>query len=546
MSAPYDASGHGRRMSGWSPTASGPNRVVDQSIETLRRRSRDAVRNSAVATSVIRCLTNSLVGWGIGARASTTDAALKAKLTTLWTAWCATANAAGGSFEELQQMAVRSMLESGEVFARIRPRLATDGLAVPMQIQLIEPEQVPTLDADNYPGLPVGSVIRSGIELNGIGQKTAYWMYRHHPGDKPDRAVQSNELVRVPASGVIHLYEGGRPGQLRGVPILAPVLAKLRNLDDFDDSLLERQKIANMFALFIIKPMPSGAADIMTGGPATYDTTGNPIAGMEPGTATEMLPGEDIRFTDPPQAGAEYDQFVTRQLRMLAAGVGVPFELLASDVKDVSDRSLRLSITDFRRSCEARIFTVIVPKLLTPVRQAWCLHAALGGQLSAVEAQEGLAVQWQPMAWPALHPVQDLQAMKLAVESGFRSRSSVIAAFGDDPEAVDQERADDKARADNLGLQTTDEQLAAAELAKLDAEATAAQKQAESATQTAQAAKAKASEARASADTLKAQQRTVDATRKHEEAAAVARAKTARLDAEAAEHGLRELVGGIK
>jgi lambda family phage portal protein len=438
------------------------------------------------------------------------------------------------------------MLESGEVFARIRPRLVSDGLAVPMQIQLIEPEQVPLLDADVYTGLPVGSVIRSGIELNGIGQKTAYWMYRHHPGDKPDRAIQSNELIRVPAEGVIHLFEGGRPGQLRGVPVLAPVLAKLRNLDDFDDSLLERQKIANMFALFIVKPMPSGAADPMTGGPTTYDNAGNPIAGMEPGTSTELLPGEDIKFTDPPQAGAEYDQFVTRQLRMLAAGVGVPFELLASDVKDVSDRSLRLSITDFRRACEARIFTVIVPKLLTPVRKAWCLHAALGGQLSAVEAQEGLAVQWQPMAWPVLHPTQDLQAMKLAVESGFRSRSSVIASFGDDPDAVDQERADDKARADSLGLATTDEQLAAAELAKLEAEAEVAQKQADAATAAAGEAKAKAAEAKANTAAMTAQRSIAEASRPYELETAKDRAKAARLEVRAAEAGLKEIMGGIR
>jgi lambda family phage portal protein len=320
----------------------------------------------------------------------------------------------------------------------------------------------------------------------------------------------------------------------------------LRNLDDFDDALLERQKIANLFALFIIKPMPSGANDPMTGTAATFDEEGHPVAGMEPGTSTELMPGEDVRFSEPPQAGADYDQFVTRQLRLLAAGVGVPFELLASDVKDVSDRSLRLSITDFRRSCEARIFSVIVPRLLQPIRAAWCTAAGLSGVLTGLEATAGLSVTWAPMSWPVLHPVQDLQAMKLAVDAGFRSRSSVIAAFGDDPDEVDAERADDAARATALNLMTSDERLAAAELAKLEAEADAAQKQADAATAAAGEAKAKAAEAKASADSLKAQKATTDALRRHDEAAAIARAKTARLEADAAAHGLRELLGGIK
>ena len=546
MSAPYDAAGIGRRMRGWNASAAGPNTTVNQSVDVLRQRSRDSCRNSAVASSAIRCLTTSLVGWGISARTTTGDVVLKAKLTELWTAWTQVANADGGDFAELQQTAVRSMLESGEVFARVRPRLSTDGLPVPMQIQLLEAEQVPNVDYDVHPGLRDGNVIRSGIELNKIGQRVAYWAWKYHPGDRQPATIGFNDLVRIPANGMMHLYEPTRPGQLRGVPILAPVLAKLRNLDDFDDALLERQKIANLFALFIVKPMPSGVNDPMTGVAATFDEDGHPVAGMEPGSATELLPGEDVRFSEPPQAGADYDQFVTRQLRLLAAGIGVPFELLASDIKDVSDRSLRLSITDFRRACESRIFSVIVPRLLNPIRAAWCTSAALSGILSGVEALAGLGVVWQPMAWPALHPVQDLQAMKLATEAGFRSRSSVIAAFGDDPAEVDQERADDKSRADSLGLQTPDEQIAAAELKKLASEAEAAQKQADAATAAAGEAKAKASEAKASADALKAQKATTDALRKHDEAAAVSRAKTARLDAEAAAHGLRELLGGIK
>lgn len=174
------------------------------------------------------------------------------------------------------------------------------------------------------------------------------------------------------------------------------------------------------------------------------------------------------------------------------------------------------------------------------------MAAFIGGQLTQDEAGAALAVNWAPQAWAPLHPTQDLQAAKMAVDAGFRSRASVIASFGDDPEQVDRERSEDKTRADGLGLQTADEQKVAAEVAKLEAEALAAEQAAEAARQAAQEASAKATEARAASDLLAAQRRTTDEQRRHEIEASQQRATLARLEREAAEVGLRELKGAEK
>ena len=61
-------------------------------------------------------------------------------------------------------------------------------------------------------------------------------------------------------------------------------------------------------------------------------------------------------------------------------------------------------------------------------------------------------VTWAPQGWAYIHPVQDVQAKQLEVQSGFRSRSSVIVERGDDPEKVDDERAADRDREDELDL----------------------------------------------------------------------------------------------
>lgn len=543
--ASYEAARQGRRMAGWRTSASGPQRTVADSVEMLRRRTRDAVRNNPHAASIINAMVRNLVGYGIATRFSTSDTATKDKLTKLFAAWAQVADADGGDLVSLQQTAVRTWLEAGEVFVRVRPRRIADGLPVAVQLQLMEPECVPLLDADTYAGMPAGNYIRQGIEFDGIGRRTAYWFWKSHPQDTTPPNINAGDLSRVPAEQVFHLFEPLRPGQLRGVPVLAPVLSKMRNLDDFDDAVLERQKLANLFVTFITRPLPSGANDPMTGLPAE-GSPAEPVAALEPGISQELLPGEDVKFSEPPDAGANYADFIRSQLHSVAAGTGLPYELLTGDLKDVSDRTLRVSVNEFRRHVESKVWGVIVPRLLRPLLNQWAIFAMVGGPLSSEEAAQALLVEFAPPAFSPLHPTQDIQARKLEVDAGFRSRASVISEMGYDPAAVDAERAADKQRADGLGLQTADEQLAAAEVAKLEAEAAAAEKAATAAQEQARTARARASEAQASADTLKAQRRTVEATRQHEVDAAADRARVARLELKVAEVGVAELTGGKK
>jgi lambda family phage portal protein len=526
-------------MLGWRASNAGPNQTVSGGLETLRKRSRDVCRNSATANAAINTFVRSLVGFGISARPTTDDAAIKSKLNGLWAAWCKVADADGADFTALQQLAVRAWLESGEVFIRLRPRRIEDGLPVPMQCQVIEGDCLPLHDVDQFPGLPEGNVIRQGIELDKLGRRVAYWFLRNHPEDTPLEALSSvNDVRRVPAEQVVHLYEPTRPGQLRGVPLLAPVLAKLRAIDDLNDAVLTRQQLANLFTLFVTKALPSGAADVMTGLP--YEgSLDNPLSGLEPGSTMELLPGEDVKFSTPPDAGANYADYIRSQLLALSSGLGLPYEFLTGDLKDVSDRSLRIGVNEFRRGCEAKIWGVIVPRFLDKVRASWAMFAFIGGALTQSEADAALAVVWAPQAWPYMHPTQDIQARKMEVDAGFRSRASVIAERGDDPEMVDQERADDKQRAANLGLQSPEDKLADAELKKLIAEADAAQR-------TADAAKAKAGAARAAMTEAHARTETVEATRPHQLATAQATAKAAKVELQAAELGLAELKGAKK
>ncbi len=182
------------------------------------------------------------------------DDTFKAAVQTLWRDWVEEADAAGQTdFYGLQALACRAMLEGGECLIRLRPRRPEDGLSVPLQLQLIEPEHLPlNLNID----LDSGNVVRSGIEFDGVGRRVAYHLYRSHPEDgrlAPMSGQGGLETVRIDASEIIHLYKVLRPGQIRGEPWLSRALVKLNELDQYDDAELVRKKTAAMFAGFVTR-----------------------------------------------------------------------------------------------------------------------------------------------------------------------------------------------------------------------------------------------------------------------------------------------------
>ena len=267
--ARYDAAGMGRRAASWTPPGSGPN-VALQGLQNIRNRARDTARNDWAGESGISKWVSNLVGVGI-----TPHHANEAH-GALWATWTTEADADGVlDYYGMQALGTRAWLDSGEVFLRRRPRSLLAPLSVPLQLQLIEADFCPLFDAAQWDGMPAGNFIRQGIEFNQYGRRVAYWFYKEHPGDKPlsGRSVDPLSLVRVLARDVRHVFEPKRPGQLRGVPLLAPVLMRLRASMDYEDAVLDRQKLANLFTMFITRTMPSdwsGESDPLTGLPLWY------------------------------------------------------------------------------------------------------------------------------------------------------------------------------------------------------------------------------------------------------------------------------------
>ncbi|HBP5622620.1 TPA: phage portal protein, partial [Pseudomonas aeruginosa] len=207
----YEGAGTGRRAAGWDAPEAALNAVAIPALPTLRKRSRAAVRNDPYAASAISKRVSNLIGTGITPRARLDDAALREALNLLWEDWVDESDADDRTdFYGLQMIIARMVEEAGECFVRRRNRRPEDGLAVPLQLQVLPPDFVPV---DRNFKTRSGNVVRAGIEFDAIGRRVAYWMWQSHPGDPAAPRRGYNQLNRIPADQVLHIFEPLEGGQ---------------------------------------------------------------------------------------------------------------------------------------------------------------------------------------------------------------------------------------------------------------------------------------------------------------------------------------------
>lgn len=451
MTPDYDATSTGRRVRGWEPGNAAVNALLVGSSDGLRSKSRDAVRRNPWAKNAVDSYVANAIGSGIVPQSKHPDPKVRSAITELWQRWTDESDADGiTDFYGQQTLACRESIEGGECLARLRPRRMADGLTVPLQIQLLEAEHLPTWKNEDREN---GFTVRAGIEFNAIGKRVAYWLYPKHPFEILN-TVNMADPSRVPAEGVLHLYQPLRAGQHRGQPWLTVALPHLYDLQKYDEAENLRKQLAAMMAFFVEDQNPESPLFPGDGDP---DDDGVPTQGLEPGSMITLPAGKTIKISEPADVGGMYSQFMAVQLRKIAACLGVTYEQLTGDLTGVNYSSIRAGLLEFRRRVEQFQHQVMVFQFCRPTWKAWIEAAVLAGELNALDysrrPEAYLSVEWRPQAWPWVDPLKDIEAQVLAIDNLLTSRTAVIRETGYDAEAVDAEIAADQEREKQAGLE---------------------------------------------------------------------------------------------
>lgn len=425
----FAGGGSGRRWTGFADMPSAVSAML-ASGGTLARRARGLVANNAHAASAVEAWVSALVGTGLKVQSRAPGLGLD------FEAWTDDADADElTDFYGLQASAVRSLVVSGESFALI----LADG-----HLRLLDPEQV---DRNVTQNTANGGCIVQGIEFDAGGRRIAYHIRRDQPGMP---FPVSYETVRVPAAQVLHLFKRIFPGQVRGITWFAPVLLRLADYDRAMDAQLQRQLVASLFAGFIVDPKSTVE---------NFDGTPNGLnlqVSLEPGTLNVLGAGQDIRFSEPAGLGNEVIDFLRITRDEIAAGLGIPAHVLSGDLTQANYSSLRAGLVEWRRRVEVLQHGMIVFQFCRPVWRNWLLLRALSG----AKGMDGYfenpaayeAARWITPRFDWIDPLKDAEAEIAAIGAGLMSRRQAVAARGEDIERLDQEIADDNARAERLKL----------------------------------------------------------------------------------------------
>lgn len=419
----YEAAARGRRTKDWKASGASSNMEIHTALTVLRNRSRNMVRNNPSAKNAVRVIPNNVVGTGIlptpkiaGKNAKKINDAIK----SAWKLW---ADKTGCDYDSrlnlygIQHLVMKSIAESGECLIR---RVYTDAKEkIPLKIQVLEGDFIDTYKHDLVFDKD-GERNYYGIRFSKKGKRIGYWIYTSHP-------VEYGQLESklIPSDDIIHLYEVERPGQIRGIPFSSASMLRMKDLDDYEDAELIRQKIAACFTVFITEDAEEPGTD------KKEDT----LEKVEPGIIEHLTPGKSVTVAQPPVTTG-YDAYTRSVQRNIAAGIGITYEAMTGDLSNVNFSSGRMGWLEFQRNVNHWQWNIMVPVFCETVYE-WFLVAA--GLKGIVPLGIEVPVTWTPPRREMIDPVKETEAMNQAVRSGFNTWSNTVKELGQDPDEVMEE-----------------------------------------------------------------------------------------------------------
>lgn len=432
----------------WKPRRSGASANADHAADgaTLRYKARALVQNVPYIAVGLEGLVDYTIGEGIVPRSTGVEAD---KLNKLMEEWFEVCDADGRlNYFGMQAAAYHAMETDGEVLIRLRARRPADGLPIPLQLQLLE---IDWLDSSKT-GTVNGDTIVNGIQHDPLGRVSGYWLFDSHPGDvQPTmrRSIRTQSHF-VPASLIIHLFRRGRPGQARGITRLAPVITRVRDFSLYEDAEGARKNLETRLSV-----LASGDASSLanppdltsTASPSDARATGS-LGELASGGITELPAGMGITVLEP-KAAPGYVDYSKHQLHIIAAAVGVPYEMMTGDMSEVNMSSARVRRLDFKRAVEKERATNLVPNMLRRVHRAGVDAALLNGSIRTRD----YSMDWSAPKWDYTNPEKEVRADIDEISVGLSTVSEKLRQRGYKPAEVFAEIAKDAEAMKSLGIQ---------------------------------------------------------------------------------------------
>jgi len=319
---------------------------------------------------------------------------------------------------------------------------------------------VEIIDADrldhrlNIPASRYTNRVVMGVELDDWGRRVAYHIWTAHPSDREANPV----LVRVPAEEILHVYTEDRVRATRGLPWATPCMVQLNMLGRLWTSELAA---ANHEAdrIGIIKSQQGADPDLFVGegdnAPTTDAIANAQEISSEIATFLGLDPGLDVVFPQLQHPNGAFPEFSKFLLKGISAGFGVSAHSLTGDVSEANFSSLRAALLDERDHWRKRQ-AWFIKSVCAPIYADWLRLAIFAGKVPAMPFEKAHAPVWWPRSWDWVDPEKDAKASLLSIQGGLSTYQQELGARGQDWRETFRQLAEEKAYAEELGLELGD------------------------------------------------------------------------------------------
>lgn len=447
----YDAGQPTRATAGWRRPLTSARSETYAALPYVRASSHDVARNNPHAAKIIADLAKDCIGTGIVPRADTGNKRLNKRVDAVAKEFFASMDADGvtQNYAGYQLLAARALFEGGEAVSRRLVRPMSLGLPLPLQFALMEGEFI---DNQLNTVLPGGNRVVQGVEFSAATRvREAYWMFAEHPGDTYMAATGAAfERLRVPAADVRVMMEPQRPGQIRGMPWITPILVRSKLLDDYEDAERQRKRIEASLTAVVKGSSQIGDASDGQGPslfPTMTDANGDLIEVIEPGLVAYTRDSTGIEMMKPAEA-AGFPAYKRSELQSIAAGGRSTYELASGDLSQTSFSSIQFGTLSYRGMQDVVRATIVVPHL------EWIWRCMIDMAIAVGRLPDGCpyGVKHHCPPWLPIDPQKQADADKTDMRTGAKSLYEIVTARGKDFEEHVAEIAASNKLLDRYGL----------------------------------------------------------------------------------------------
>lgn len=430
---------------------------IDFNNATMRQRGRMLYMASPIAAAAVNTNRTKIVGSGLKMKCSINRKLLGMSEKTAQE-WCEKTEAefklwsenrhacdmlGENNFFEIQQLAVKSWLMSGDVFVLIKRDKPTPLNPYSLRLQLIEADRVGTPFTENSFSFGVtegkyeDNEVHDGVEVDKNGRIVAYHICSGYPGFP--YSTKSQEWIRVEAVGkktglpnILQIMDAERPDQYRGVTYLAPVIEVLLQGRRYTEAELTAAIIQSYLTAWVETETDATGNPLFPeeGDDEEYDE--NPEMG--PGNVIHLKKGEKVQFGNPNIPTAGFEVFMKSIIKQAGAALEMPYDVLIKEFNSSYSAAKGAleeawEVFKMRRSW-------FVNDFCKPVYEIWLSEAVARGRINApgffddpLIRAAWCGARWDGPAQTHLDPVKEANANEIQVKNGWKTNEQVTREF---------------------------------------------------------------------------------------------------------------------